>query len=285
MSKAYVGRHRRKKTIWQIMGVITLVMVVLAVILVLVSVASKVQLLDFFVQGLLSDSKLLFLLIFNVFVVGGALLVMIVQWAEHENERFRMKQRAYRSMLVCKDYYRSIRRIKVDQTMMQLPDGQARKLDIDHNLKDSSLVTLGGVTIARQARQTNIAFNKEGYLSGIFKTYFSNGNLLAEVSYKNGMLDGRCVIYYVNGFLHNEKFFKEGRLHGIFRAWDESGALFFEINYENDVQHGSDKSYRKNGVLESEDIYEHGRLVQRKTYDETGHFKYAQGYKQDRSDL
>lgn len=271
--------------IWRTLGIGMIVTVILGVIVALVIAGKKAQLLDFVTQGLLADSKLLFLLIFNVFVVCGALLVMIVQWAEHENKRFRMKQRAYRSMLVCKDYYRSIRRVKVDQTMMQLPNSASRKLDIEHDLKDSSLVTLSGVTIAKQAQQTKIAFNDQGYLSGVFKTYFSNGNLLAEVSYKNGMLDGRCGVYYLNGFLHNEKFFKDGRLHGIFRAWDESGSLFFEIAYENDVQHGSDKSYRKNGVVESEDIYERGTLVQRKTYDEMGRFKYAQSYAQNHGDF
>ena len=281
MSKARLRSGRKKKTSWQWAVGLFLSVLIVSVIFLLIIAVQKAQLLDFLIENLMLDTKVLFLLILNVFIIGGVLLVSAFQWADHENTRFRTKQEAYRSMLVCKDYYRSIRRVRVDQAVVQVPESGLQKLDIDHNLKDSSLVTLGGSLIAKEARQTAVLFDENGRLSGIFKTYFTNGNILAEISYRNGMLNGRCVMYYPNGFLHNEKHFMNGKLDGVFRAWDESGSLFFEISYKDDIQHGPDRTYRKNGVVEYEDIYDWGKIVQRKTFDDMGRFKYVQNYTEE----
>ncbi len=113
---------------------------------------------------------------------------------------FAWKQKAFRSMLVCTDYYTSIRRIKVDQFMVDMPEDNDRKLAVDFDLKKSSDVVVDYGRIVPEARQSLIAFDSNGRLSGIFKTCFSNGNILAEVSYQQGLLNGRCVVYYPNGF-------------------------------------------------------------------------------------
>lgn len=278
MSKAHLTYYRKKKKSWKVWFLqVFLVLVVGGVLIFTIFEAFKTRLFDLIIETLLVDTKVLILLAANVFVVGGIVLVLIYQWVERDNIRFRTKQKAYRSRLVCKDYYRSVRRVKVDQFMIQIPDDAERKLEVDHDLKKSTFVTLDQTHIVKEARQTYIAF-VNGRLSGVFKTYFSNGNILAEVRYRKGMLDGRCVVYYPNKIFHTEKHFREGKLHGVFRAWDEDGAIFFEIEYEDDIQHGFDKIYRKNGTIEYEDTYNHGKLLQRKTFDEIGHFKYLQKY-------
>ncbi|MEW5895937.1 MAG: toxin-antitoxin system YwqK family antitoxin [Candidatus Omnitrophota bacterium] len=267
---------KRRKPIW--LGLLQGFLFILfaAVFASTVYHAFQVQLFNLISDTLLLDAKFLFFLILNVFIVGGASLVLIYQWAERDNIRFRAQQLAYRSLLVSPDYYRSIRRVRIDQVITDITkDG--RKLAIDNNLKDSDFIAIDDTLIVKKARQTNISF-KDGKLDGNFKTYFNNGNLLADINYKDGKLEGSCCVYYPNGIHHNEKQFKRGQLHGVFRAWDEEGALFFEIEYQNDVQHGCDKIYRKNGIMEYEDTYEYGKLIMRKIFDESGRFKYYQKY-------
>ncbi len=272
-------KKRKKWWVWLLQ--IFIIAIFVAVFVITLIEALKMQLFSLLVEALSVDTKFLVLLSGNVFIVGGALLVLIYQWAERDNIRFRSRQKRYRSMLVCKDYYQSIRRVKIDQFMVTpAREMTQRRLQVDHDLKTSDFVTLDRDHIVNEARQTHITF-KNGRLDGVFKTYFSNGNILAEISYREGMLDGRCVIYYPNGSLHNEKHFKRGRLDGDFRAWDEDGALFFEIEYLDDIQHGLDRSYRKNGIIEYEDLYVHGKMVRRKTFDELGQFKYEQKYIDD----
>ena len=279
MSKAaFFSYSRKKKKPWWVWtGQAVLIFFFLIVFSVTLYHAFHTRLFELIMQALILDPKFLFFLLLNVFIICGAALTLIYQWVEKDNIRFRAKQRAYRSELVSPDYYKSIRRMKIDHVIPDVTMDSERKIAIDHDMKDSDLVTVDDTVIVKKARQTYISF-KDGNLDGVFKTYFNNGNLLAEISYKEGKLHGRCVVYYPNGLLHNEKHFNEGRLHGIFRAWDEDGALFFEIQYADDMQHGFDKIYRKNGIIEYEDIYVKGRLVARRSFDDGGHFKYLQKY-------
>ena len=227
------------------------------------------------------DPKFLMMLMVNIFVICSIGMVLLYQWVDRESRLFKARRNRYRSLLVSPDYYHSIRRMNIEQFISASTATPAQgKLDIESNLKNSSLVLLDDRHIHKNAIETHIAYCK-GRLHGVFLTYFTNGNLLAEISYKNGLLDGRSIVYYANKSLHNEKYFKEGKLHGIFRAWDEEGALFFEIEYKDDVHDGFDQTYRKNGVIEYEDIYVQGVLIKRKTFDDFGQFKYTQKYKKD----
>lgn len=239
------------------------------------------QLFGAILKVLTADVRFLMILLVNVFVICGVSITLLFQWIDRENIRFKTRRNRYRSLLASPDYYQRAKRINLDHFVTgTLTVGPQGKLDVDHDLKKSSLVALDETFIHKDARQTYLHYH-DGKLDGVFKTYFTNGNLLAEISYKNGLLEGKSVVYYPNGSLHSEKEFKKGKLNGVFRAWDEEGALFFEIEYKDDTQHGFDKIYRKNGVIEYEDTYSNGVLMKRKTFDDFGQFKYIQKYHKD----
>jgi hypothetical protein len=180
MSQARIKNWKRRKP-WWIWMLQALGLGFMGLVFILcIAMALKSRFFDFVGQAIFSDTKMLFLIILNVFVIGGFLLVFLFHWADRERARFRDKQKAYRSMLVCNDYYRSAQRIKLDSLAMDMPEniGQ-RKIDIDYDLKTSSCVAVDNQQIAREAKKTHIAFDENNRLSGLFKTYFSNGNLLA----------------------------------------------------------------------------------------------------------
>ncbi|HRZ40547.1 MAG TPA: toxin-antitoxin system YwqK family antitoxin [Candidatus Omnitrophota bacterium] len=234
---------------------------------------------DFMSRVLAIDTRLLFTFLFFIFIVCGTLLFIILQWADRDNVRFKMKRDQYRSQLVCRDYYGSAHRFRVDKFiaghLAEAPKEQ--KIDIDHSLRTSDFVATDQTYKALAARKTDIHFEK-GKLHGTFKTHFASGSVLAEINYEHGRLHGPLLVYYPNGALHNEKHFRDGKLNGIFRAWDEDGALFFEIEFKDDLQHGFDKTYQKGGVLEYEDTFVNGKRILRKTFDSSGKLKFEQSY-------
>lgn len=65
---------------------------------------------------------------------------------------------------------------------------------------------------------------------------FTNGNLVQESTYKNGILDGVYKEYSRSGGIQKEINYKEGKLDGPFRYYDENGKINLEYNYKNGKQ-------------------------------------------------
>ena len=60
-----------------------------------------------------------------------------------------------------------------------------------------------------------------------------DGNLIAIVSYKNGMLDGTWKTFYVNGQLKNLTIYLYGKKNGIELWYHSNGKKQSEVLYEN----------------------------------------------------
>lgn len=68
------------------------------------------------------------------------------------------------------------------------------------------------------------------------KTYYANGQVQEEVTYKNGQRNGPYKVYHENGKVKYEANFKNGQLHGWSKMYYEDGKL-------------KDQAYFHNGVL------------------------------------
>ena len=73
----------------------------------------------------------------------------------------------------------------------------------------------------------------DGKPDGDGKFYDKNGNLLYQTSFKNGVIDGKMYNYYENGQLHNEMQYKEGVLEGRQKTFDEDGNLTVDMEFVN----------------------------------------------------
>jgi len=125
---------------------------------------------------------------------------------------------------------------------------------------------------------------KEGELYGEEKTYYSNGNLYAEGTFKEGTLI-RGKKYHYTGYLQYEGTFKEGGLvQG--KTYHDNGNLESEGTYkEGDTLYlkleGKGKTYHDNGNLSREGIFKAGELVQGKTYHRNGNLESEGTFRED----
>ena len=108
---------------------------------------------------------------------------------------------------------------------------------------------------------------KNGKAEGLAKAYYPNGNLESEGNYKDDKLEGLKKVYYENGNLQAEINYKNGKAEGLARAYYENGNLQEEVNFKDGKEEGVAKVYHENGSLKSEINYKDGKAVSGYMYD------------------
>jgi len=103
------------------------------------------------------------------------------------------------------------------------------------------------------------SIDKSNY-TGIWKQWYSNGQLGYQRYYKDGRLNGEEKKWYPNGQLAMQLFFKAGKLDGDEKWWDENGQLVMQIFFKNGQKDGEEKRWHKNGKLKYVAFYIDGKL-------------------------
>ena len=73
-----------------------------------------------------------------------------------------------------------------------------------------------------------------GLKNGMWKTYYTDGQLHHSGNFVQGHPDGRHVFYYPDGTLKEEQYYVMGRRDKNWKKYYENGALFLTITYRND---------------------------------------------------
>ncbi len=121
--------------------------------------------------------------------------------------------------------------------------------------------------------------------SGNIKTYFTNGNVSAVFTYKDGKTYGDNLLYhfngklwvqssdscsvsngpyktfYANGQIRNDYVFRYDNLHGFYKEYSEKGILLEDGYYYNGSAHDITRIYDETGKLKETQIYYYGRLL------------------------
>lgn len=109
------------------------------------------------------------------------------------------------------------------------------------------------------------------------KTYLFNGcsrawndknNLVAEISYLDGVLEGVSVYYHPNGAVWKLEPCKNGKIQGTYFTYLENGTLFQSTEYVAGLKHGSSKRYWSDGKLSTDEIYDNGYLKSGRYFDQ-----------------
>lgn len=107
---------------------------------------------------------------------------------------------------------------------------------------------------------------KSDKLNGTASWYYNTGALKQQVEYKNDKMEGKMITYFANGEKETEVLYKNNLKNGNAIKWDRFGTKLEEVNYKNDTLHGAittwfDKealcmtgSY-KNGLYDGKWIY------------------------------
>ena len=82
--------------------------------------------------------------------------------------------------------------------------------------------------------------------------YYYNGEKQEEISYKNGIKNGKNTFWYQNGEKMFEGNYADGLQDGIFTQWFDNGKVDYIAEYEKGRPTGTWRYYKKDGSLMSE---------------------------------
>ena len=207
-------------------------------------------------------------------------IVWLLEWGDKQQQSVVTK---FVSRLVCENYYGNYRKtnvykaIKTALSKFSRNDQQEEAVQTDtQGHGPVRYVDTSVFAIRSYDHEHTTATTHEDTSDGIRTSYFPNGKVEKEETYKNNKLDGVYRTFYEDGTLHQERYYKEGQLDGLFKAYDEFGVPYFDIVYKNGKQDGITNIYFKNGVLQYRDTYVNGKRVNRDTYSDTGELKFSQ---------
>lgn len=114
---------------------------------------------------------------------------------------------------------------------------------------------------------------------GVVKSYWGNGRLQSEETFKGGRLNGKSRRYYDSGRLDSDISYKNSIQHGPSKLYYDSGSPRCIENYKNGQRDGQSRIYHANGKIKTEGYYKnrlaHGPL---RSYDERGALKSVENY-------
>ena len=92
-----------------------------------------------------------------------------------------------------------------------------------------------------------------GKLSGVYKTFYQNGELTEITSYKNGLIDGNYKKYSIKGLLYNDFNYKRGKLNGMAVYYSrKTGDLIKKGPFKDDMRVGTWENYVDGELVSTE---------------------------------
>jgi hypothetical protein len=121
------------------------------------------------------------------------------------------------------------------------------------------IVVIHGCNTVVDKPKTNIIKDKDGkIISGDFTEFWDNGNVSAEMTFKDRKLHGPALRYYIDGKKRSELNYNIGELDGIQKRYYKSGALYKEESFVNGKRQGLTRKFREGGLIMTETIYKNG---------------------------
>jgi len=117
--------------------------------------------------------------------------------------------------------------------------------------------------------------------TGIWTTWFVNGQKSSQRSYRDGKYHGTLTVYHDNGNKSYEQHYEEGTCSGKDSGWNRDGTKMYEGQYVNGKQHGTWTHWYADGKLRSRTEHENGKYHGTNTsWFENGQARYERQYKQ-----
>lgn len=123
---------------------------------------------------------------------------------------------------------------------------------------------------SQQTRIIEQGFYKDNRKHGVWKKYYSNGNLQSEITYKKGAPRGTTKIYYRNGNLSEKGYWVGDHWKGEYRFYHKNGNPAYIWHYNDKGQRtGTQKYFYADGTLKVKGKWKDGEKngVIKKYYD------------------
>ena len=88
------------------------------------------------------------------------------------------------------------------------------------------------------------------------------GDLIAEIFYEKGMLQGDSLYYHKNGNLKKKVSYKKDLLQGDSLVFSATGTLLAKTSFVDDKPHGESFSYKEDGSPLYEELFDKGLLLE-----------------------
>jgi hypothetical protein len=123
---------------------------------------------------------------------------------------------------------------------------------------DINKVKASGIYYFKTIEPFNFTPNLNEYY---IKTWYTNGQLLAEVHYKNGKKDGIQTIWSENGRMKCQSEYSDGLLNGYFRSYHQTGFRHLDLWFLNGKKQGLCRSWNSEGELVESATFDEDKLI------------------------
>lgn len=129
--------------------------------------------------------------------------------------------------------------------------------------------------------------DKDSLKQGVWKEFWSNGDLKSEVSYKNNKKQGHEIIWYDSpDCVQQESYYKDGELDGPSIYYSKKCKKDFFETFSKGVKEGIEISYHANGNIKAEGTYKKGNLDgYYRVYDKKGNFSFESRTSESEADF
>ncbi len=111
---------------------------------------------------------------------------------------------------------------------------------------------------------------KSWVFDGTNQIWDENENLIAEIPYEIGSLQGTSFYYHINGQIKKQIPYVQDEIHGSLVCYKENGDVEETIPHERGLRHGNASSYFPNKALAYKETFENGLLLEGSYYSEKG---------------
>lgn len=120
----------------------------------------------------------------------------------------------------------------------------------------------------------------DGKKDGLWKTYFPNGNVSHEITWRNGVARGSVRSYYPDGKLREEGNWQEFCWVGTYRYYHPTGQSAYEFHFNrNGRREGEQRYFYPDGVLKYRGKWDNGAILgQVEVYNATGDLVQLRNY-------
>ncbi len=119
--------------------------------------------------------------------------------------------------------------------------------------------------------RNDIVYKNGELYTGVYQTYYENGNIEFEEEYLNGKAHGHHKNYFQNGNLKNDKLYENNQPNGKSQIFYKTGEIEIEGNYLKGKLNGTLIQFYKNGKKSREKFYKNDKEIKRlQDWDENG---------------
>ncbi len=102
---------------------------------------------------------------------------------------------------------------------------------------------------------------EQGVKVGVWKTYYPEGNVAEELTYRNDKMQGPCVQYFTDGSVKLKCNYADDKLDGLYVIYHLKGTVEVSGTFSRNMKNGAWVYLHENGELEKREEYENGRMV------------------------